>query len=168
MSDNKYIEKSGGQTSHSRTREALKIPQELDNKAVLNVSSQRGFFDSKYQSHVDEFQRFFENQTEQEGEDRVSSYLDLSQTSPRQVVDLLKTLLMRTDPSRSGKWLSSDNGARNEPPPSYIANVTYLPELDRNGIETDEINTFTIDPSNYRSILPELRDFLVKKHVLSE
>jgi len=59
---------------------SFKIPQELDNKAVLNVSSQRGFFDSKYQSHVDEFQRFFENQTEQEGEDRVSSYLDLSQT----------------------------------------------------------------------------------------
>ena len=82
------------------------------------------------------------------------------------MLSLLRFLLLRADPSRSGKWLPADT-SKNEPPPGFIANVIYLPGLDEKGEAEESSTIIAIDQSNYRVMLPELKDFLVRKKVLN-
>jgi hypothetical protein len=136
-----------GKTPAEIQREDLGIPDSLRNGPVLFVSSHRGLLETKYPSHMTEFKRVMQGENEDGGDDEEQAYLDLATAPPDQVVDILKTAVLRDDPSRSGKWLSSDTNT-NEPPPRST--------------------TFEVDPNNAREILPQLKEFLEDKGVLNE
>lgn len=148
-------------------REGLGIPKELDHKPVLYVASHRGFLETKYKSHVEKFIRFWKTGESGENDEKESACLDLTQTNPDEVVGVLEKIMLRESPNEGGKLLPG-NVSQNEPLPAFITNVIYLPQLDDNGESLGPSFTFAITPSNYKAILPQLKDFLVQKGVLGE
>lgn len=144
-------------------RSSLGLPDSLREKPVLYVSSHRGFLQARYPGHVKKFMKDLPGQNKQD--DQEYGYLDLTTATADQVIDLLRAIILRKDPSRSGTWLPS-NTNESEPPPGFITNVLYLPELDTTGNTTEGSHTFAIDLGNASQILPKLKDFLVEKGVL--
>ena len=154
------------ESPQEKQRQALGIPAELKEKPVLYLGSHRGAFSTQYPSHVAEFQKIMQGGA-MAGTDKESAYVDLSQSSSEQVVELLRSVLLRADPSAEGKMLPPQSG-ENAPLPQYIANVIFLPALDANGRANEPSQTFAIDPGNYQALLPRLADFLKQKGIVTQ
>ena len=150
-----------------KQRSSLGIPKELDNKPVLYLSSHRGAFDAKYESHVRNFFNFLDNEDSEENLEEISAFLDLSQTTPDEVVEALRLIMFRDNHKEETKLLP-ENTSQNDPLPDFISNITYLPKLDKDGEAVDGSHTFAIDSSNYKTLLPNLKDFLTQKGILEE
>jgi len=152
--------------SQKSTRKALGIPEELNDRPVLYLSSHRGVLDAKYPSHVELFKRTWKGE-EVPDEDREYAYLDLTTSTQEQIVSYLKNIIVRDDPSQKGRWLTSDTSQR-DPLPGFLANIQYLPPLDDQGKAKEPSQTFAIDPYNARPILEDLKNFLEKKGILKD
>lgn len=152
--------------SHKSHRRALGIPEELNNRPVLYLSSHRGVLDAKYPGHVELFKRTWKGEKTTD-EDKEYAYLDLTTATQDEIITYFKHIVVRDDPSRHGEYLPSNTG-QNEPLPGFLANVQYIPPLDNKGNAKEPSQTFGIDPSNARYMLKELKNFLEEKGILKQ
>src|SRR3989344_9137195 len=132
------------ETSHQIQRKALGIPVSLSSTPVLYLSSHIGFLERKYPSHIARFKRTLRSEKD-EDENQESVYMALSSASPDQIIDSLREIILRDDPSRKGSWLPS-NTSQNDPLPGFVVNIIYLPELNDKGEAEEPSTTFAVDP----------------------
>lgn len=152
------------ESHHEEQRRELGIPEELKGKPVLFLSSHRDVFRAQYESHVAEFQRVLQGGILQDPE-KESAFINLSTSNPAQVIELLRSVVVRKDSSTDGNTLPPQ-GRENAPSPRFLVNIIFLPALDTKGHATEPSQTFVIDPFNFRQLLPQLKEFLEQKGIL--
>ena len=82
----------------------------------------------------------------------------LSSASPDQIIDSLREIILRDDPSRKGSWLPS-NTSQNDPLPGFVVNIIYLPELNDKGEAIALLVSRYIEEADE----PELRPEFIEK-----
>lgn len=163
-----YIARERKETFHEEQRRSFGIPLTLNESPVLYMGAHRGVFNTEYEGHMLEFKRIMKG-GEVDTSDKESAYIDLSKSDSGAVVELLRYMVLKTDPSREQKMLSSPSG-KNEALPGYLTYIIFLPALDENGgaVNSEPSRTFAIDAGNYETLLPQLGEFLKEKGTVSQ
>jgi hypothetical protein len=129
------------ETYHEKSRRLNGIPKSLDKSPVLSLSSHKGVY---Y-----ELDSFIDSLSTSELEGKMSHYINLSSVPSSEVVQQLNEFIKNHDKSID--------------PSELLFNIQFYPALDEEGKSSDPAETFAIDPTNYKTILPELIKLLEKK-----
>lgn len=139
--------KNKDESRSQKDRRTLGIPAEFDTKPVLHLSSYQDIPGAAIQ-------------------DKIAKWIDLSQSSSEQVVDLLEEIMLRTEPTTENRALPSRSG-ENIPATQYSVSAQFLPALDARGLASEPAQWFAIDRYNYRKLLPVFAKFLKQKGIVT-
>ena len=166
--DHNIVEGAQEVSFFMKQREALGIPESLNQDPVLYTSSHRGAFNAQIKEHVKAFQRMAFHEGVADG-DKDVSYLNLSEATTEEVIGMLWDFMKKLDSTNDKKLITDQNNKKVVPLPGFLINVMYLPALDESGESTGgSSRTFAIDLDNYKSILPKLAELLKEKDVIPE
>ncbi len=155
--DEGFIQKE--ESFFQKQRRLLGIPEEIANKPVLYVQTHRGLLDVKFASHREIFKSIVSGEGTEDME-KESVFIDLSESTPEQVIELLRSFGKKVDVMEK----STDG---NDPLPEFTMNTILLAPLNEEGIAKKGSQTFSINKHSVGKILPELKNALEEAGALT-